>query len=290
MTALVLGITLGAVAAFGVAAVAAMGVLRKLVALERRAAETERLAELGLLTAGLAHEIKNPLSTLGLNLQLLQEDLEARVAAVPGNAAARTSPEARMLRRLTSVSGEAARLREILDDFLRYAGRLEVEKQPTDLGALVEELVDFLSPQAHVAKVRIISPDAGALPPEAQRAQVDTKLLKQALLNLLLNAIQHTPAGGTVRIGVSVEGPGRRSTAGRLRHKALLRIDVSDTGRGIEPDQFERVFEPYYSRRKGGTGLGLPMTRRIVHAHGGELDLHSVVGEGSRFSILLPME
>src|SRR5690606_26966195 len=137
---------------------------RQMVQLERRTAESERLAELGMLTGGLAHEIKNPLSTLQLNLQLLREDLEKRVRAAGDTEAAQKSPDARMLRRLSSVSSEAGRLREILDDFLRYAGRIEPELRPVDLQSLAEEMIDFLSPQAQVAKIRLAveAPDGGS--------------------------------------------------------------------------------------------------------------------------------
>src|SRR5437868_10875882 len=110
---------------------------RRFVILERRARHAERLAELGTLTGGLAHEIKNPLSTVQLNLQLLREDMS------PENPA-----YSRLVSRLDTVTKETSRLREILDDFLRYAGRIEVDRKPTELNQLLDELVDFFSPQA----------------------------------------------------------------------------------------------------------------------------------------------
>src|SRR5260370_15974710 len=111
--------------------------------LQQRARQAERLAELGTLTGGLAHEIKNPLSTVQLNLQLLQEDLSPDDPAY-----------GRILSRLNLVHRETSRLRDILDDFLRYAGKLEVERKPVDLNLLVEELVDFFTPQAQLHKVQ----------------------------------------------------------------------------------------------------------------------------------------
>ena len=244
--------------------------LRKTRALERRTAEAERLAELGTLTGGLAHEIKNPLSTLQLNLQLLREDLEARQRE--SEAAGGLDLElGRMVRRLGNLMSETTRLREILDDFLRYAGRMEPESQPTDLKLLAEELIDFLAPQAQVARVRIeISAESGA------RAMCDPRLIKQALLNLLLNAIQHTPEGGQVSVRIG-RGP-----------RQMVQVEVADTGRGVAPEDQARVFDPYFSRRKGGTGLGLATTRRIVQAHGGEIGLQSAPGMGSRFVFTLP--
>lgn len=255
--------------------------VRKSRALERSSAESERLAELGLLTGGLAHEIKNPLSTLQLNLQLLREDLEARLAEceAAGEGEDAGLPLKRMVRRLVSLNSETTRLREILDDFLRYAGRLEVEAQPTDLKELAEELVDFLAPQAQLARVRleVSAEDAGA------RAIVDPKLIKQALLNLLLNAIQHTPEGGQVHVRLS-SPRGRPGRGGRR----TVQMEVSDTGGGVPQQDQARVFEPYFSRRKGGTGLGLPTTRRVIQAHGGTIALQSEPGRGSRFILTLP--
>lgn len=280
--ALLLGILLGSAMTVIVGLVLWMRLSRQVVQLERRTAESERLAELGMLTGGLAHEIKNPLSTLQLNLQLLREDLEERVgAAATGSEGGHNSPDARMLRRLCSVSNEAGRLREILDDFLRYAGRVEPELQVVDLHSLAEEMIDFLSPQAQVAKVRLLleGGDQGAV-----HVYADAKLLKQAMLNLLLNAIQHSEPGDTVRIRLSMAGAGPRGDG-----EQAVRIDVIDEGSGIAPEAQARIFEPYFSRRKGGTGLGLAVTRRIVQAHRGRLEASSTPGEGTTFSMYLPV-
>jgi signal transduction histidine kinase len=154
---------------------------RRFVLLERRAREAERLAELGTLTSGLAHEIKNPLSTVQLNLQLLSEDLDPRDVQ-----------QHRSIHRLEVVQRETGRLREILDDFLRYAGKMELDRKPTDLNDLLEELVDFFSPQAQLQRVQLrLRRDAGPL-----MANVDMKFIKQAVLNLMLNATQAMPNGG----------------------------------------------------------------------------------------------
>ena len=182
-----------------------------------------------------------------------------------------------MGRRLDSVHKEVGRLREILDDFLRYAGRLEPDLRPLDLAPALEELVDFLAPQAQAAHVALsLDLPQNNLPP----VKADAKLVKQAVLNLLLNAIQHTDAGGRVTLDVAAESSKTRKATG-------VRVAVRDTGRGIAADQVERVFEPYFSRRKGGTGLGLPLTRRIVEAHGGALTLDSTPGQGSTFAFTL---
>jgi signal transduction histidine kinase len=227
---------------------------------ERRARRAERLAELGTLTGGLAHEIKNPLSTIQLNLQLLEEDLTADMPVPP-----------RAVNRLATVRAETTRLREILDGFMRYAGRIQLERKPTDLNELLGELVDFLHPQAQLQRVQLrLRPS-----PKPIVAWVDARLLKQALLNLMLNALQAMPGGGDLILQVS------QITRG-------AKIDVIDTGTGIPPDALDQVFNAYFTTKKGGTGLGLAMARRIVVEHGGDLSVQSEVGKGSAFTITLP--
>ena len=235
---------------------------RRLVLLERRARQAERLAELGTLTGGLAHEIKNPLSTVQLNLQLLEEDLRADHPGLT-----------RVLNRLATVRNETARLRETLDDFLRYAGRLELDRKPTELNRLLEELVDFFTPQAQVQRVQLRLRKSE----EPVTAQVDPRLIKQAVLNLMLNACQAMPGGGELMLSVARNGSS----------DAL--IDVVDTGPGITPEAAERIFQAYYSTKKGGTGLGLPMSKRIAQEHGGDLSVRSDPGKGSDFTLRLPL-
>lgn len=228
---------------------------------EGQAREAERLAELGTLTSGLAHEIKNPLSTVLLNLQLLSEDLD------PIN-----PHHDRLVRRLTTVQREAGRLRETLDDFLRYAGKMELDRKSVDLNVLLDELVDFISPQAQLQRVqlRLKKADAPLL------ANVDPKLIKQAVLNLMLNALQAMPGGGELILYAKPDGE-------------KTRIDVIDTGPGISPEAREAIFTAYYSTKRGGTGLGLAIGQRIAREHGGVLGVDSEAGKGSDFYLLLPM-
>jgi len=253
--------------------------------LEKRARSAERLAELGTLTGGLAHEIKNPLSTIGLNIQLLQEDLNGLALQEPGDDSFRDQI-GRTRRRFEALSRETQRLRETLDDFLRFAGRVKLDCQPTDINALVSELADFFEPQAQAAGVRF----RVEATPRALMINADTSLLKQAVLNLLINAVQ-----------VIAESRYRDQTHGGdeliLRiHKAKMpgqeevQIHVIDTGPGIDADNLGKVFQPYYSSKKRGTGLGLPTARRIVEEHGGTLTVHSELGRGTDFVIALPTQ
>jgi len=228
---------------------------------ERRAREAEHLAHVGTLTAGLAHEIRNPLSTLNLNLQLLREDLEH-----PG---AGTDP--RILRRLETLEQEAKRLEQILDDFLKFAGKYEVRLKVQPLKAVLDEVTSFYRERLQQGRIQLRTSFAEGLPDVA----IDAPRLKQALSNLLLNAEAAMPDGGELMISTE-SGP----------HGVGLR--VTDTGVGIAQEDMDKIFAPYYSTRSGGTGLGLPTVRRIVQEHGGTLEVHSEVGRGTRFTIHLP--
>lgn len=232
------------------------------------------------MARGLAHEIKNPLSTIGLNAQLIQEDLR-HVRTVVGEGSL-GDELLRVEKRADGLVRETARLRDILEDFLRFAGRIEPDKQPTDLAQLTDELAAFFEPQASEAGVhlRLVRPPAPVVAP------VDARLLKQALLNLLLNAVQimaeartrNLPHGGGHDLLLRV---------GEQDHAAV--IHVTDTGPGMDKATLGRIFEPYFSTRRGGTGLGLPTARRIVEAHGGKITVLSDPGRGTDFAICIPV-
>jgi signal transduction histidine kinase len=229
--------------------------------LQARITSAQRLAEVGTLTGGLAHEIKNPLSTVQLNLQLLQEDLNPDDPAY-----------SRVASRMGTITREVSRLRDILDDFLRYAGKLELRLEPVDVNKLLEELADFFSPQAQFNRVQLRLKKS----PDPLVAQIDPRLIKQALLNLMLNALQAMPTGGEMIL-----------TASKDDSHAI--IDVIDTGPGIPADTVDKIFHAYYSTTKGGTGLGLAMARRIIEEHAGQIAVRSEVGKGSDFFVKLPL-
>jgi signal transduction histidine kinase len=257
------GLLIGCILSLLLSGVVAAIAYRRFVRLQERAVQAERLAELGTFTGGLAHEIKNPLSTVQLNLQLLQEDL------LPDNPA-----YSRIVGRLNTVQREASRLKDILDDFLKYAGRIELDPRPTELNSLLEELVDFFTPQAQLQKVQLrLRRYDGQLV-----ARVDPKLIKQALLNLMINALHAmNERGGELILSLRANG-----------NEAL--IEVTDTGVGIPAEVADKIFKAYYSTKAGGTGLGLAMTRRIVEEHGGTISVESEPGKGSVFTIRLPRQ
>ncbi|MDG2094813.1 MAG: ATP-binding protein [Phycisphaerales bacterium] len=236
---------------------------------EGESRDNQRLAELGAMTGGLAHEIKNPLSTVGLNAQLLQEDLQ--------HLEIEADERDRLVHRVETLHREVDRLRGILTDFLEYAGRIKLDVQLRDVREVVEELGDFYHPQCVQSGV-VMRIDACA---SRAMAMIDEGMLKQALLNLVLNAVQAMTS--------TEDSTDQKELILRVRHEdGRVTIQVVDTGPGIPQDMLEEIFHPYVSGRRGGTGLGLPTSRRIVEEHGGRLLVESEPGRGTAFSIQLP--
>jgi len=252
---------------------------RRIRAAERRARQAERMAEIGAMTGGLAHEIKNPLSTIGLNAQLLVEGLQD--LDIPAD------ERSRLLARASALQRETERLRGILQDFLDFAGQIHLDRRAADLNALVTELADFYLPEAERHGVRIRTD----LAPGAVRASIDSRAVKQALLNLMINATQamasaiSSPRELTLRTSVS-KNP-EASLDGAPRSAS---IHVIDTGPGIEAKTLAEIFKPYFTTKSGGSGLGLPTSRRLIEEHGGRITVESEVGKGSDFAVTLPAD
>lgn len=247
--------------------------LARLREAERRARSAERLAEVGAMTGGLAHEIKNPLSTIGLNAQLLAEGLDD-LQGVDSEARQRLS------RRLSSLRREVERLRGILTDFLNFAGELRLERAPADLNRTIEELADFFQPQAQQQGVRLRT----ELSREPLTGDIDAPHIKQAVLNLMLNAVQAMAANPP---GTPKELILRTCREHASEGEESNQLHVIDTGPGIEPAVMSKLFTPYFTTKSGGTGLGLPTTRRIIEAHGGSIDVRTEPGKGTDFVINL---
>ncbi|MFO0866686.1 MAG: ATP-binding protein [Gemmataceae bacterium] len=222
-------------------------------------------ATLAELAGGFIHEIKNHLGTLALNLQLLGEDWQD-----PQN-----QRERRAAQRIQRLQGECQRLVELSNDFLRFARIKELDLKPTDLSAVVSEMVDFFAPTALAVGVETKTYLGADLP----LAMMNPDAFKQALLNLLLNAEQAMPEGGEIILQATPEADPT---------KPMVRLDVIDTGKGMSADTLANVFKPFYSTKKGGSGLGLATTKRIIEAHGGSIAVDSEVGKGTKFTIRLP--
>jgi signal transduction histidine kinase len=219
-------------------------------------------AEISQLAGGLAHEIRNPLSTLSLNLDLLAEDFQD----------AETPRDRRVLKRVERLQHEVQRLYGIVENFLRFAKVQDLKLEPTDVNAVVDELRDFYEPNAASRGIVTRTQFATDLP----QGLIDVDLFKQALLNLFLNADHAMPSGGELILTTRREDP-------------WIVIDVIDTGQGMTDEVRSRIFDAFFSTRAGGSGLGLPTTRKIVESHGGTIHVRSDPGKGSQFTIRLPV-
>lgn len=231
------------------------------------------MAFLVRLADGLAHEIKNPLSTMSINLALLQEDWERAGASRNSEGAPlRTPREERSQKRIKTLQREVHRLEHILDDFLHYARGGVVDRRPEDLARIVRELLEFVEPEDERAGIR----HHVDLPIGLPLVLVDEARIKQAVLNLLVNARQAMPDGGELLVRVRRMGN-------------QVELSITDTGIGMSPEKLARCFEEYWSDKPGGTGLGLSTVRRILEEHGGSVTVLSEEGRGSSFSLYLPL-
>jgi signal transduction histidine kinase len=221
----------------------------------------EQYTELAEMAGGFIHDIKNHLGTLSLNLQLLAEDFEE-----PQN-----QRERRALERITRLHGECAKLVNLSNDFLRFARAQELHREHTPLELVVERVIDFLNPTARQRGIEITWFPAPNLP----AVNLDREVFEQALLNLMLNAEQAMPDGGTLSLLSRCDGD-------------WVCLDVIDTGCGMTADELQKVFRPFHTTKKTGTGLGLPTARKIVLAHGGTIDMQSEPGRGTKVTIRLP--
>jgi signal transduction histidine kinase len=229
---------------------------------ERRRLQAQ-YAEIAFLAGGLAHEIKNPLSTIGLNLELMAEDLGP----------AETPRDRRLRQRVERVQKECRRLDEILKAFLQFARVGELDRTVSDLNAEVREFIDFFEPHAAEHGIDVSPHLAVDLPP----VNIDRALFRQVLLNLALNAQQAMPGGGLLELQTCANG-------GRVL------IELIDNGRGMDAATREKMFQVFFSTKPGGSGLGLPTVRKIIEAHGGTISCESEPGQGTRFTISLPAE
>ncbi len=222
-------------------------------------------SELAQLTGRLIHDIKNHVSTLGLNLQLLAEDLNEP----------ETPKERRSHQRVLKLQHETNRLAELSNDFLRFIQQKELSKTPTKINEIIDDLVDFYGPSARKANVEIKT----FLPGDLPSIELDVEPFKQGLLNLMLNAVQAMPQGGTISIQAEMD---HASTPPRIL------LSLIDTGIGMTPEVQQQIFKPFFSLRPGGSGLGLPTLKKCVEAHGGTIAVQSEKGKGTKFIISLP--
>jgi signal transduction histidine kinase len=226
---------------------------------QAQALSNERLAAIGKMAAHVTHEIRNPLSSIGLNIELLEEEL--------GTAAKGESATL-----LVAIKREVERLEHLSEEYLRVARLPSPRMEADDVAAAVREIVAFAAPEIKHAGCSVELVVHDALPP----ALFDEAQLRQALLNLLRNAREAMPNGGPIEVRVAAEGM-----------SVVVRVD--DRGGGIPEDIRARVFDPFFSTKGEGTGLGLAITRHIVEAHGGSVTCETRDGGGTSFRIALPI-
>jgi PAS domain S-box-containing protein len=228
----------------------------------REAIESEKLNAVTLLAAGVAHELGNPLNSLNIHLQLLERDLRRGEAADPDE----------LLESVRIARSEVARLDTIISQFLGAVRPAHATRSMVSINTVVRESLAFLQPEIEDRDVIVQEELEEALPPIP--ANVDQ--LKQAFYNLIKNAVQALPHGGILRVTTS-------------RSDTHLQISFEDNGTGISVADMAHITEPYFTRKKNGTGLGLFIVQRILHEHGGHLELLSEPGRGTTARILLPL-
>jgi signal transduction histidine kinase len=233
--------------------------LQRVQSLEMELSRKERLSELGNLAATVAHEIRNPLNSVSMGLQRLKGEFSP------------TRDHEEYAHFLALMQNEVRRLNDIVEQFLSLARPLNLKREAIAVEAFLEELSTLVAGDAQSSKVQIELAVAPNLPP----LNADPNYLKQLLLNLILNGFQSMPQGGRLTIAAGAD-------------KDCLELTVADCGVGIEPDKLEKIFEPYFTTKTTGSGLGLSISRRIAEAHGGTVVVKSQTGQGSRFVVRLP--
>jgi len=218
-------------------------------------------AEIATLAGGLAHEIRNPLSTMGLNLDLASEEL--RECDSPR--------DRRILNKLTVVKRQCEQLNRILDDFLQFARVGTLTLRTVDLNKTVVEFMEFYAAQAAEQGIDISPHLAANLPP----VELDVNLWRQVLMNLSRNAQQAMPNGGVLELQT-------------YQREGWVVLEIIDNGGGMSVETQSRMFDAFYSTKRDGSGLGLPTVRKIVEAHHGKISCQSELGRGTRFRIELP--
>lgn len=243
--------------------------------------KTAKLASLGELISGIAHEIKNPLTAISCGIQVLH-------SSVDGDDRRKT---------IVQILDHVNRLDRIVKDVLDYAKPKPLRVVRTRVGDVLEKALFLALPEAKKQNIAIEREIGGDIP----EIMVDPDQIQQVFLNLIINALQSMPAGGSLRISARKAGGARCEVRGTEREilepptsnlqppADFIEISVADTGNGIAPEDLERVFEPFFTKKTKGSGLGLSISQKIVQEHGGEINVKSEVGKGSVFGVYLPL-
>ena len=254
---------------------------RDLQSAQARLVQSERLAAIGQMSAKVSHEVRNPLSSISLNVELLEDE----VASIP---AGRRAEVARLL---GAVRSQVDVLSAVTEEYLRCARVPKPKREPCALQLITADLVDFVREELRARKVELLV----NAPEDLPTVRVDPAQIRQLLLNLIRNAAEAMPEGGTIRIETQLSahsgGAGGEVSRGVIgvSPPAFVKITITDTGVGIPAEELEKVFEPFFTSKEGGTGLGLAISREIALEHGGTLRCESTPGSGTTFYLALPM-
>lgn len=235
--------------------------LREERALEEKLREAEHLSGITELAKGIAHEIRNPLNFISLSIDHVKKKFSPR-----GDA-----DKEQFEALVRSIKHEIQRLNKLVGDFLDYGKPLRINRRDTDLHALVQDVIALVSAKAEKETIRIQYYDEG-LP----LLSLDPELIKTCIFNIILNAFQAMPSGGELII-----------RSGIFNEKATVIIE--DTGEGVSRENLPRLFDPFFSTKTTGLGLGLAMTKRVIEEHGGKVDFQSKEGKGSTVTLSLPV-
>jgi nitrogen fixation/metabolism regulation signal transduction histidine kinase len=229
-----------------------------------RLLQAERVAAWREMARRLAHELKNPLFPIQLSIETLRRTLEQATSPTPQDF------QALFMESSDTILDELASLRKIIDEFSQFARMPQPDPRPTDLNAVVQRALDLYRPRTEGVAFEVSL--ARGLP----TVPADGELLGRALGNLVSNALDAMPKGGTLSVRTG-------ETAGAVT------VEVEDTGPGLTEDQRTRLFTPYFTTKKDGTGLGLAIVQGIVSDHGGRVQVQSEAGRGTRFTLILPV-
>jgi signal transduction histidine kinase len=228
------------------------------IMMQRSLMQQEKLASIGRISAGVAHEINNPLTTVLTTAMLLQEDL---------------TPEDPLYQDLDIIARETLRCRKIVLSLLDFARQGHLKKETLEINPIVAESVALARKQAGFKGIQITHLLADGLP----AVLADRNQLQQAFINLLVNAIEATAPGGAIEVATRCDP-----------RRIEIRVVISDTGYGMPSDVQEKIFDPFFTTKESGTGLGLAITHGIIEQHGGRIDVDSTPGQGTTFMIILP--
>ena len=237
---------------------------RRNQALQEAARQADRMAYVGTLSSGLAHEIRNPLNSMNMNVQLVQEELEERGL----------DENSDIYSMLEGTRKEIRRLEGLVSSFLAYARPTRLNTAPCLVNTLVTDTLDLLEPEIEKNEIHLET----ELDPSLPELQLDEEQMKQALINVIQNSVQVLQPKQNLTVAT------RRAGGDKVL------IAIKDEGPGISAEELKSIFKVFYSTKRGGTGLGLPIAHRIAELHRGGIKVESEVGKGSTFTFILPME